>query len=127
MRRSDAMAVETVLGNRKPNLHAVRAWLHMTRPAVEERIRMYTLDSRRVCAMSKAQIGGGWIGRRLPRDCLFDDPVVAGAAYRGGGPERLGPVFDGDMAADAAGKKLAVLPVIETIRYLRLASMHQTG
>jgi hypothetical protein len=125
MRRSDAMAVETVLGNRKPNLHAVRAWPHMTRPAAEERIRIYPLHCPRVCAMSKAQIGSGWIGRRFPGDCLFDDRVVAGTACCGGGPERLGLVFDRGMAADAAGKKLAVLPVIETIPHLRLARMNQ--
>jgi hypothetical protein len=126
MRRSNAMAIETVLGNGEPNLHPVRTWLHMARPAVDERIRMNTPHGRRVCAMSKAQIGGRWLGRRLPRHCLFDDPVVAGAACGERRPESLRLVSDCGMAAGAAGKKLAVLPVIETIPHLRLAAMNQT-
>ena len=123
---ADTVTIETVLGYREADLHSIGGSRGVTRPAVEQGICATDSAHRLgVDPVGKTQVGWRRIGGRAPAHGLFDDPVVTVGTCGRVGPERVRLILCSSVAACAFGKEIAVLPVIEAIRHLGGASLHQ--
>jgi len=122
----NAVAIETVLRHRQANLHSIGSRLGVTGPAVEQGIRVdraaHRLD---VIAVGEPQIGPWKSGGRPPADGLLDNSVMAVRTPGRLGPECFGLVLYPGMTAGALGKEVTVLPVIEAILRLGVATLEQ--
>ena len=124
----DTVAVEAVLRHREAHLHAIGARLGVTRPAVEQGIRATRAAHRLGVdrAWVKPQVGRRGIGGRPPAHGLFDAPRRGSRHMRPAGARAAPPGSSyASMAAGAVGEEIAVLPVIEAIRRLGVASLDQ--
>ena len=126
VRGANAVAIETVLRHREANLHSIGSRLGVTGPAVEQGISVdraaHRLD---VIAVGEPQVGRWGSGGGPPADGFLDDPVVAVGTRGWLGPECFGLVLYTGMTAGALGKEVTVLPVIEAILRLGVATLEQ--
>jgi hypothetical protein len=76
-------------------------------------------------AVGEPEVGRWKTGWRLPAYGFLDDSVVALRTCSRLGPESLGLLQYPGMAAGAPGKQLTMLPVIETLLGLSVASLSQ--
>jgi hypothetical protein len=122
----NAVAIETVLRHREANLHSIGSRLGVTGPAVEQGISVdraaHRLD---VIAVGEPQVGWWRSGGRPPADGFLDDPVVAVGTRGWLGPGCFGLVLYTGMTAGALGEEVTVLPVIEAILRLGVATLEQ--
>ena len=122
----NAVAIEAVLRYSQPNLHSISCRLGVTRPAVEQGIRVRPAPHRLgVIAVGEPQIGRWKSGGRLPADGLLDDPVMAVGTRGRLGPECFRLILYTGMTAGAFREEITVLPVIEAIWRLGVASLEQ--
>jgi hypothetical protein len=120
------VAIETVLCHRETNLHSIGSRLGVTGPAVEQGIRASRAAHRLdMIAVGETQVGRWRSGGRPPADGLLDDPVVAVGTRGRRGPGCFGLVLYTGMTAGALGKEVTVLPVIEAILRLGVATLEQ--
>jgi hypothetical protein len=120
------VAIETILRYRQANLHSIGSRLGVTRPAVEQGISVACAAHRlSVITMEKPQVGPRKSGGSPPVDGLLDDPVVAVGTRGRLGPESFCLVLYTRMTAGALGEEITVLPVIEAILRLGVATLEQ--